>query len=84
MDKRRLIADAQTTGHRWINGESDGWPGLVLDRYDTTLVLKLYTSAWFPRLEEITRLISEALSPGGIVLRLSRNIQARARANSFG
>ena len=44
--RRDGLFDKQTTGYRWINGESDGWPGLVLDRYDTTLVLKLYTAAW--------------------------------------
>src|SRR6266487_7066646 len=55
--RREGLFDAQTTGYRWINGESDGWPGLVLDRYDTTLVLKLYTAAWLPRLGEIVDLI---------------------------
>jgi len=30
---------------RWINGESDGWPGFVLDRYERTLVVKIYTAA---------------------------------------
>ena len=49
LARREGIADAQTNGLRLINGESDGWPGLVLDRYDTTLVLKLYTAAWLPR-----------------------------------
>lgn len=71
-------ANAQTTGFRLINGESDGWPGLVLDRYDTTLALKIYTAAWLPRLEEILGLIRESLQPERIVLRLSRNIQAVA------
>jgi 23S rRNA (cytosine1962-C5)-methyltransferase len=58
-----------------LNGESDGWPGLVLDHYDTTFVLKLYTAAWLPRLEEICGLIRESLQPERLVLRLSRNIQ---------
>jgi 23S rRNA (cytosine1962-C5)-methyltransferase len=40
--RRDGFFDARTTGYRLINGESDGWPGLVLDRYDTTFVLKLY------------------------------------------
>jgi 23S rRNA (cytosine1962-C5)-methyltransferase len=69
-----------TTGYRCINGESDGWPGLVLDRYDTTLALKLYTAAWLPRLEEILELISENVTNEHIVLRLSRNIQDAAKA----
>ena len=72
------IFDARTTGYRCLNGESDGFPGLVLDRYDTTLVLKLYTSAWLPRLDEIVRLLAASLKCERIVLRLSRNIQTVA------
>ncbi len=79
LQRREGLFDDQTTGHRWINGESDGWPGLVLDRYDATLVLKLYTSAWLPRLEEVTALIRGELKPDRTVLRLSRNIQETAR-----
>src|SRR6266536_2128796 len=59
--RRDGLFDERTTGYRWINGESDGWPGLVLDRYDTTLVLKLYTAAWLPRLEEVVDLIRSVL-----------------------
>ncbi len=78
LARRRPLFNTGTTGFRWINGESDGWPGLVLDRYDTTLVLKIYTAAWLPRLAEILSLILEALSPERVVLRLSRNIQEQA------
>ena len=45
LARREGLFDEQTTGYRCLNGESDGWPGLVLDRYGTTLVLKLYTAA---------------------------------------
>ena len=79
LERRRHLFDAQTTGYRWINGESDGFPGLVLDRYAETLVLKLYTAAWLPRLDDAVRLIQRRLQPRGLVLRLSRNIQAIAR-----
>src|SRR5690606_16451862 len=34
-----------TTGYRLVHGENDGLPGLVIDRYAETLVLKLYTAA---------------------------------------
>ena len=40
LERRRGLFDEQTTGYRWIHGESDGWPGLVLDRYGAVLVLK--------------------------------------------
>lgn len=71
---RDKLFDDRTTGYRWVNGESDGWPGLVLDRYDRTLVLKLYTAAWLPQLAAIVGLVNEQLSNERIVLRLSRNI----------
>ncbi len=79
---RRDLFDVQTTGYRLIHGESDGWPGLVLDRYDTTLVLKVYTAAWLPRLDEILAFFKETIPCERIVLRLSRNIQAFAEKQS--
>jgi 23S rRNA (cytosine1962-C5)-methyltransferase len=88
LTKREGLFDACTTGYRCINGENDGWPGLVLDRYGETLVLKLYTGVWLPRLKEILDVLRGAqadenpktrperiLLPRRIVLRLSRNIQ---------
>ena len=78
LARRPGIADARTNGLRLINGESDGWPGLVLDRYDSTLVLKLYTAAWLTRLTDIQRWILDATRPKRLVLRLSRNIHDAA------
>jgi 23S rRNA (cytosine1962-C5)-methyltransferase len=78
LSQRRGLFDEQTTGFRWLNGESDGWPGLVFDRYDTTLVLKPYTAAWLPRLSEVLELLEQSLRPERVVLRLSRNIQGTA------
>ncbi|MGO8835965.1 MAG: class I SAM-dependent methyltransferase [Limisphaerales bacterium] len=82
LARRRDLFDAQTTGHRLIHGESDGWPGLVLDRYNTTLVLKLYTAAWLPRLADTLALLKETVPGERIILRLSRNIQSIAE-NQF-
>lgn len=79
IQRRIGLFDEHTNGYRWIHGENDGWPGLVLDRYDTTLVLKLYTAAWLPWLEQIIPIIKEQLRPKRLVLRLSRNIQQAAK-----
>jgi 23S rRNA (cytosine1962-C5)-methyltransferase len=78
IERRADLFDNLTTGFRWINGESDGWPGLVLDRFNTTLVLKIYTGIWLSRLPELVQLINTQLQPERIVLRLSRNLQAMA------
>jgi 23S rRNA (cytosine1962-C5)-methyltransferase len=80
LNRRTGLFDSQTIGYRLINGESDGWPGLVLDRYGDTAVVKIYTSAWLPRLEEIADLLA---GKSRLVLRLSRNIQEFA-AEHFG
>ena len=61
LARRQGLFDDQTTGCRLIHGENDGWPGLVLDRYEETLVLKVYTAAWLPRLEEVLAVIKNGL-----------------------
>ena len=42
-----------TTGYRLASGESDGLPGLVVDRYGETCVVKLYSGAWLPHLAAV-------------------------------
>jgi len=78
LARREGVADEETNGLRLINGESDGWPGLVVDRYAGTLVMKLYTPAWLPRLAMLQGLLAAATVPERIVLRLSRNLEAKA------
>lgn len=70
-----LAQSDDTTGYRLLHGENDGLPGLVVDRYDKTLVLKLYTAAWLPYLREIVLLLQDAQPHEALVLRLSRNLQ---------
>lgn len=82
LKKREELFDADTTGYRLIHGESDGWPGLVLDRYASVLVVKLYTAAWLPWLEKVRSLLVKKLQPERLVLRLSRNIQEAAQQRS--
>jgi 23S rRNA (cytosine1962-C5)-methyltransferase len=71
-----LVTRGDTTGYRVVNGENDGMPGLVLDRYDRTLVMKLYTAAWVPHLAELVPAIEELLHPSSLVLRLARSVPA--------
>jgi 23S rRNA (cytosine1962-C5)-methyltransferase len=82
-ERRTAVFHSETNAGRWINGESDQFPGLVLDRYADTLVLKLYSAIWFPRLDEIVSLIAAEFRPARLVLRLSRNIQAAAAQSAL-
>jgi 23S rRNA (cytosine1962-C5)-methyltransferase len=79
LRRRAGILDAETNAARLINGESDSFPALVLDQYAGTFVIKLYSAIWFARLPEILSLITAELYPERVVLRLSRNVQPRAR-----
>lgn len=67
------VADHETDGYRVVHGESDGWPGLVVDRYGDVLVVKIYTAAWVPWLEVIRDELVRILSPSAIVLRMGRH-----------
>jgi 23S rRNA (cytosine1962-C5)-methyltransferase len=67
-------ASGPTTGYRVIHGENDGLPGLVVDRYGDTLVIKIYAAGWLPRLRQVVPSLVAALSPTRIVLRWSRSI----------
>ncbi len=78
-----LQHNAQTTGYRLVYGENDGLPGVVIDRYDTTLVLKLYSTAWVPHLATLCAALQQVQPAERLVLRLSRNV-ATALAPSYG
>ena len=82
----RLAADAaskragaipdSTTAYRLTNGESDGFPGLVADRYGDTLVVKLYSEAFVPWAGDVADAFLAA-NPGLVhcVIRLSRSLE---------
>src|SRR3954464_1001864 len=72
--ERRSVIGNDTDGYRVINGENDGFPGLVLDRYADTLVVKLYSPTWIPHLRSLGPVIDEVLAPSALVLRLARTL----------
>lgn len=63
LDLRRTLGLAQPEGGwRWIFGEGDGLPGLVVDRYAHACVIQVGTAGlealrpvWWPILEELAR-----------------------------
>lgn len=73
--------DAGQLAYRVINGENDGFPGLVVDRYADVLVVKLYSAVWLSHLVPVTRALLDVTGVGGVVLRLSRVV---ARADTHG
>jgi len=68
---------ALTTGYRLVHGENDGFPGLVADRYEQTLVVKLYTAAWIPHIQDVLAALIDTVEAERLVLRLGRVVQDR-------
>jgi 23S rRNA (cytosine1962-C5)-methyltransferase len=56
---RRDLVDG-TTGYRLVHGESDGLPGVVVDRYDRFAVLKLYSAGLTPHRGAIVEAVRAA------------------------
>ncbi len=69
--KIRTNLPENTNAYRLINGENDGLPGMVIDRYAEFLVIKLYTPAWIPYLSLLISILKDLLRPNRVILRLS-------------
>lgn len=81
--RQGIVLRQGTDGARLINGESEGFPGLVADIYDGTLVVKIYAASWLARWEGIEDVFREVFLPRQVILRLSRNITAYAAGMGF-
>ena len=72
---RASLQQTNTDGYRLVHGENDGLPGLVIDRYADTLVLKLYTPAWIPHLKDFCEALAQVSSATHLILQLNRSLQ---------
>ena len=73
IERRSSLAeDPSTNAYRLVHGENDGLPALVVDRYAGTVVVKLYSAAWFPHLRAVVGALRSLVGPERIVLRLAR------------
>lgn len=75
LTRRLPLLTTGTDGYRMIHGESDGMPGMAVDRYGETAVVKLYTHAWLPYLRNFLEILLEQQPLTRIVLRLSRGMK---------
>ncbi|MDH5457551.1 MAG: class I SAM-dependent rRNA methyltransferase [Nitrospinota bacterium] len=75
LELRSPLKSQKTTAYRIVNGENDGFPGMVVDRYNDILVIKVYTSAWFPYLKMLVGLLEEMTGVRRVLLQLSRHVQ---------
>jgi 23S rRNA (cytosine1962-C5)-methyltransferase len=62
-------ADTETTGYRVVFGESDGLPGLVIDRFGSALVFQISTAGMDALRIELIAALTELFKPSVIVER---------------
>lgn len=59
----------ETTAYRWVYGESDGLPGVVVDLYDRWAAVELYSQGLDALLEPLLAALRSVVPLEGIVLR---------------
>ena len=64
--RQALRLDEATTAYRLVYAESDGLPGLIVDRYGDWLVIQLLTLGLEPWRETLVALLADLISPRGI------------------
>lgn len=72
-----LAADPQTTAYRLVHAESDGLPGLVVDRYGDWLVMQCLTLGVERIKPLLARLLVELCQPAGIVERSDVEVRGK-------
>ena len=72
-----LSALWDTTAYRLVNAESDGLPGLIVDRYGDFLVLQVLTLGVERWKETLVALLMELLAPRGIVERSDVSVREK-------
>lgn len=75
--RSRLFSDAATNAYRLVHAESDGLPGLVVDRYEDWLVLQCLTLGMACRRDEVTSLLADLLEPVGIYARDDAGVRSK-------
>ncbi len=69
--------------YRLIYGDSDGLPGLVVDRYDQTLVVQISTAGMEAVLPAIIEALQQVLKPQAILLRNDGKMRAAEGLESY-
>ncbi|NTU58255.1 MAG: class I SAM-dependent rRNA methyltransferase [Chlorobiaceae bacterium] len=67
--REKVYPATETNAWRLVHGESDGLPGLVIDRFDRAFVIQSFSAGMDRHLPIITEVIKELFSPKAIVLR---------------
>ncbi|MEI7771926.1 MAG: class I SAM-dependent methyltransferase [Chloroflexales bacterium] len=74
---RAGMADSQDGACRLVFSESDGLPGLIVDRYGAHLVVQILTQGMEARRAEVLRALVDLLAPRGIFERSDNDMREK-------
>ena len=83
---RRKIINSRTNAYRLINAEGDGFPGLIVDAYNTALVVSVTTAGMEAQKQCITDALISLLNPALIYEQSrgrSRDLEGLESKNGF-
>ena len=72
-----LASSTETTAYRLVNAESDGLPGLIVDRYGDWLVVQALTGGIECRKEMLAGLLADLLAPRGVYERSDVDVRTK-------
>ena len=75
--RKQFIDTSQTSAYRIINAESDGLPGLIVDRYSDFLVCQFLSSGTEFSKEIIIAILDEIFNPAGIYERSDVEVRTK-------
>lgn len=75
--RQSLALEPETTAYRLVNGEADGLPGLIVDKYGDYLVMQCLTLGIDQRRDLLSQLLAELLQPVGILERSDASVRRK-------
>jgi 23S rRNA (cytosine1962-C5)-methyltransferase len=72
----RQVLAPTTTAYRWVHGESDGIPSLIVDRYGDCLVLQTLSAGTEKLKPTFVELLVELAAPRGILERNDQKVRS--------
>lgn len=69
LEVRRRFFEPGEDAYRWVHGEADGLPGLVVDRYGPVAVLQTLCAGMYALRGEVTDLVSRLGGASSVIMR---------------
>lgn len=75
--RRSLALEPDTDTYRVVNAESDGLPGLIVDKYADYLVIQCLTAGIDCRKDELISILGDLLKPVGVIERSDASVRKK-------